>query len=88
MGHRHTQPDVLKRLARVEGHVRSIHKMVEEGRDCPEVLIQIAAVRSALDQVGRIILEGHIESCIAEAVREGRGDEAVGQLKDALKKFI
>ncbi|OGG55275.1 MAG: cytosolic protein [Candidatus Handelsmanbacteria bacterium RIFCSPLOWO2_12_FULL_64_10] len=88
MRHRHINPDVSRRLARIEGHVRSVQKMVEEGRDCPEVLIQIAAVRSALDQVGRIILEDHVEGCITEAVQDGRGDEAVRQLKDALKQFI
>jgi DNA-binding FrmR family transcriptional regulator len=63
--HHHTQTRaVLNRLSRIEGHVRSIKKMVEEERDCSDVLIQIAAVRSAIDRVGRVVLEDHLESCL------------------------
>jgi DNA-binding FrmR family transcriptional regulator len=80
--------EVINRLARIEGHVRSIKEMVAEGRDCPDLLIQIAAVRAALDQVGRIILEDHMESCIIRAVEDGSGHEAIADLKDALAKFI
>ncbi len=68
--------------------MRSIKEMVAEGRDCPDLLIQIAAVRAALDQVGRIILEDHMESCIIRAVKGGSGHEAIVDLKDALAKFI
>ena len=62
--------------------------MVEAGRDCSEVLIQVAAVRAALDQAGRLILEDHMEHCILDAVEEGRGQEALDDLKVALKRFI
>ncbi len=62
--------------------------MVEAGRDCSEVLIQVAAARAALDQAGRLILEDHMEHCILEAVEEGRGQEALDDLKVALKRFI
>ena len=55
---------VINRLSRVEGHIRSIKTMVEDGRDCSEVLIQIAAVRSAINKVGKIVLEDHLESCL------------------------
>jgi CsoR family transcriptional regulator, copper-sensing transcriptional repressor len=87
--HAHTQTQkVVNRLARIEGHVRSIKEMVQNGRDCPEVLIQIAAVQAALQQAGRIILEDHLEHCIIEAVQENNQKEAVEKFKDALTKFI
>jgi len=80
--------DVLDRLARVEGHVRGIGRMVEEDKDCPDILIQIAAVRSALDNVGRILLEDHMETCVLEAAKEGTYEKAITDLKNALGKFI
>ena len=86
--HTHLNKGVLNRLARVEGQVKSIRGMVESGRDCSEVLIQVAAARAALDQAGRVILEDHMEHCILEAVDEGRGQEALENLKVALKQFI
>ncbi len=86
--HTHLNKSVLNRLARIEGQVKSIRSMVEKGRDCSEVLIQVAAARGALDQAGRLILEDHMEHCILEAVDEGRGQEALENLKVALKQFI
>lgn len=90
MDHRHSKvfQDVLDRLARVEGHVRAVRRMWEEGKPCPALLTQIAAVRAALDQVGRIVLESHIEECVVSAVEEGRGKETIEELKEALNRFI
>jgi len=75
---------VLQRLAKVEGHVRGITKMVQDDRDCPAILLQIAAIQSALDKISKIILEDHIENCVARAVEEGRGEPVVRELKEAL----
>ncbi|MCH8293404.1 metal-sensing transcriptional repressor [Candidatus Poribacteria bacterium] len=87
--HSHTQTQkVVNRLAKIEGHVRSIKEMVQNGRDCPEVLIQVAAVQSALQQVGRVILEDHLEHCLIEAVQENSHKEPIEKFKDALAKFI
>jgi DNA-binding FrmR family transcriptional regulator len=88
MAHTHLNKSVLNRLARIEGQVKSIRSMVETGRNCSEVLIQVAAARAALDQAGRLILEDHMEHCILEAVDEDRGQEALEDLKVALKQFI
>ena len=63
-GHTHTHENtraVLNRLSRAIGHLQSVKRMVEEGRDCSEVLIQIAAVRSAIDNTGKIILQDHLK---------------------------
>jgi len=80
--------DILKRLARVEGHVRGIAKMVQEDKDCPAILLQIAAVQSALNKVSQIMLEDHIETCVAEAIKEGRGEAAVKELKKTIARLI
>jgi DNA-binding FrmR family transcriptional regulator len=79
---------VLKRLARIEGHVRAVKRMVEEGTSCPDVLVQIAAVRSALNSVGQVILEDHLRNCMVKAVQEGDFDDAMRDLKKSLDQFI
>ncbi len=79
---------VLDRLARIEGHVRAVRRMVEEDVACPEVLVQIAAVRSALNGAGRIILEDHVKSCLIDTVRDGDFESSFQDLKNSLDKFI
>lgn len=76
------------RLAKIEGHIHGIRKMVEEDRECSDILIQIAAVRSALDKVAEIVLEDHMETCLVEAVKSGKADESLAELKEALSKFF
>lgn len=68
--HAHTKA-VLNRLSRAIGHLERVRKMVEDGQDCSEVLIQLAAVRSALTNTGKVILKDHIDHCIVDAVEEG-----------------
>jgi DNA-binding FrmR family transcriptional regulator len=79
---------IVNRLSRIEGHIRGIKTMVTESRPCPEVLIQIAAVRGALDRVARIILDEHLSECIVRATKEGNIDEEIEQLKSALDRFL
>ena len=80
--------DVIKRLARIEGHVRGVKRMVEADKDCPSILLQIVAVRAALGKVSQIVLEDHIETCVVKAVQEGRGDEAIKELRDAIARLF
>ncbi len=86
--HSHTQTQaVLNRMSRAIGHMEAVKRMVEDGRDCSEVLIQIAAVRSAINNIGKIILEDHISHCIVDAVEHGDG-QALEDLKNAIDKFV
>ena len=86
--HQHTETkNVLNRLSRATGHLESIKKMVEEGRDCGDVLIQLAAVRSAINNVGRIILADHMEHCSADAVENG-DHEALDRFNSAIAQFL
>ncbi len=79
---------IINRLARIEGHIRGIKTMVQEDRSCPDVLIQVAAVRGGLDRVARIILDEHLSECIARAVNEGSAEAEIEALKKALDRFI
>lgn len=78
---------VVNRLARIIGHLESVKKMVEDGRDCSEVLVQIAAVKSALNNVGKVILQDHIRHCIVDAVEED-DQQAIDDLCAAIDKFM
>jgi DNA-binding FrmR family transcriptional regulator len=89
--HVHTEESlrrVVNRLSRVEGHIRGIKTMVQESRPCPDVLVQIAAVRGALDRVARMILDEHLTQCIARAAQEGNIDTEIEELKAALDRFL
>lgn len=89
--HVHTEESrrrVVNRLSRIEGHIRGIKTMVQENRACPDVLVQVAAVRGALDRVARIILDEHLTQCIARAAQEGNIDSEIDELKSALDRFL
>lgn len=84
--HEHTKA-VLNRLSRAIGHLQSVRRMVEEGRDCSEVLVQIAAVRSAIDNTGKLILQDHLKHCILNAAQEG-DQKAIDDLCQAIDKYM
>ena len=87
-GHVHeNQKAVINRLARAIGHLEKVKRMVEEGYDCSEVLVQLAAVRSALDNTGKVILQDHIRHCMVDAVAAG-DEDAVDDLCSAIEKFL
>ena len=88
MQHHEMSQDVLKRLARIEGHTKAVVRMYREGRDCSAVLQQIAAVQKAWDKIAKIILEDHVKGCIAKALHDGTGERALTDLQDALARFL
>lgn len=86
--HKHTQTKaVINRLSRAIGHLESVKKMVENGRDCSEVLIQLAAVRSALNNTAKVILKDHIEHCLVDAIETGDFEE-MENLNKAIELFM
>ena len=89
-GHYHHHENtkaVLNRLSRAIGHLESIKRMVEDGRDCSEVLIQLSAVKSAINNTGKVILEDHIKHCLVDAIESG-DIEAIEELNKAIDRFI
>ena len=84
--HTHTKA-VVNRLARAIGHLERVKAMVEEGRDCAEVLVQLAAVRSAINNAGKVVLKDHLEHCVADAM-ESRDRMAIDELNRAIEQFV
>ena len=87
-GHVHeNQKAVVNRLARAIGHLEKVKRMVEEGQDCSEVLVQLAAVRSAIDNTGKVILQDHMRHCMVDAVAAG-DENAIEDLCHAIERYM
>ncbi|ANY66588.1 cytosolic protein [Paenibacillus sp. BIHB 4019] len=84
--HKHRK-QIINRLARIEGHVRSVKEMTADGRDCSDILLQIAAVRKALDNAAKLLLKDHLESCVVDAIHHGE-KKTLEDLNKALEHFI
>ncbi len=78
---------IVNRIARAAGHLNAIGQMVEEGRDCSEVLIQLAAVRSAVNNIGKLIINDHMAHCITDAVEHGDQD-ALARFTEAMNIYL
>ena len=78
---------VTNRLARAIGHLESVKRMVEDDKDCSEILIQLMAVNAALKNTGKVILREHISHCIVDAIKQGDYD-AISELEKAIEQFM
>lgn len=85
--HHENTKAVLNRMNRAIGHMEAVKTMIEDDRDCSEVLIQIAAVRSAINNIGKIILEDHINHCLIDAIETG-DEQVLKDLNEAINKFV
>ena len=83
-----TRADLMARLARIEGHVRSVREMLEADESCEDLMTQLAAVRAATTQALVKLFEGHMETCVRSCVQTGKGQEALGGLKGALSTML
>lgn len=88
--HSHPHPNskaVSNRLAKAIGHLEAVKRMVDREEDCTEILVQLAAVRAAINNAGKVILMDHLSHCMVEAV-ENKELERLNEFGEAIKKFI
>ena len=88
--HHHSEEhrrEVSNRLARAIGHLQKVKQMVDDDEDCSDVLVQLAAVKSAINNTGKVILKDHMEHCIVHAVEDGY-TEMIDELNAAIDKFM
>lgn len=88
--HHHSEEhrrEVSNRLARAIGHLQKVKQMVDDDEDCSDVLVQLAAVKSAINNTGKVILKDHMEHCIVHAVEDG-DTEMIDELNAAIDKFM
>ena len=84
--HEHTKA-VINRLSRAAGHLSAVKKMVEEGRDCSEVLIQLSAVKAEISSTEKVILKDHLEHCVADALKNG-DEDSMKDLLSAIDRML
>lgn len=85
--HQRDNAKLLARLRKIEGQVRGVQRMLEEDRYCVDVLVQLAAIKAAVNRVGLELLESHTRGCVAGAVEAGDGEAAVTELMDVVRQF-
>lgn len=78
---------VDSRLASIEGHIKGIRKMVEEGKECTDILLQISAIESSIKKVGKLILKNHLEHCVIDAIKND-DESLIKELSILLEKYI
>lgn len=78
---------ITNRLVRIEGQIRGIKKMVEEDRECEDILVQISAASASLTNAARLVMEHHIEHCVVDGIKHGDEDETIRRLKKSLDQF-
>ncbi|MDM8514659.1 metal-sensitive transcriptional regulator [Desulfobacterales bacterium HSG16] len=77
----------LSRLKKAEGQIRGIMKMVEDEKYCIDIINQITAAERALNGVAKIVMKRHVESCVKEAILDGRGKDKINELIDTVYKY-
>lgn len=82
-----SKKSVQNRMARAIGHLNSVKKMIDENRDCSDILIQLSAVKAELNNLGKIILQDHLNHCIVDAIETG-DKEMLASLNNAIAKML
>ncbi|MBR2337426.1 MAG: metal-sensing transcriptional repressor [Clostridia bacterium] len=84
--HQHTKA-VLNRVSRAIGHLNAVKRMIEEERDCSEVLIQLSAIKAEIVNVSKVILKDHVDHCIVDAIK-ANDEESIASLKEAIDRLL
>ncbi|MCP2520617.1 metal-sensitive transcriptional regulator [Candidatus Aminicenantes bacterium AC-335-A11] len=80
--------ELIIRLKKIEGQIKGVLKMIEEGRDCDEILIQVASLRSAVNKIGVIILENYLKMCINKINKEKMDFEEIENFFEIFSKYV
>ena len=86
--HKLKKEDVIKRMSKIIGQLSGVKRMIEQDRDCPDVLLQIASARSALGKLGLMITEDHMEHCISDSFQKGKGQQSIVSMSNAIKHML
>ncbi len=82
------KPSLIARMKKIEGQARGIQRMLEEDRYCIDIVQQLTALSAAVDEVSLLILQDHIEGCVASAIREQHGEAHIKELIETLRKAM
>jgi DNA-binding FrmR family transcriptional regulator len=79
--------DLMNRLKRIEGQVKGVQRMLEENAYCPDIMVQVAAINSALNSFNKVLLAEHLKTCVVDDIKAGRED-TIEELTETLKKVM
>ena len=79
--------DLMNRLKRIEGQVKGVQKMLEEDAYCPDIMVQVSAINSALNSFNKVLLNEHLRTCVVDDIKAGRED-TIDELTETLKKVM
>ncbi|MBS4030009.1 MAG: metal-sensitive transcriptional regulator [Clostridiales bacterium] len=80
--------NIVNRLSRIEGQVKGIRKMIDEEQSCSEILMQIAAVKAAINKVGTLVFQTHFKHCLEKAAHDDSSDDFIEEVMKLLSKYI
>lgn len=83
-----SKEDILTRMKKIEGQVKGIQKMVEEEKKCCDIMVQISAIRSAINKVGGIIMDKYVKECMLDSLGNGRNEEKIDEIIDTIVKYV
>lgn len=80
--------DIMNRLKKIEGQVKGIQKMIDDDKCCSEVMVQISAIRSAINRVGGLIMDRYIKDCLKESLCNGKNNEEIDAVIETIVKYV
>jgi DNA-binding FrmR family transcriptional regulator len=83
-----SKEDILNRMKKIEGQAKGIQKMIEEDKCCGDIMVQISAIRSAINRVGGLIMDRYIKECLRESIKSGKEDEKVEEIIETIVKYV
>ena len=83
-----TKEDILNRMKKIEGQAKGIQKMIEEDKCCGDIMIQISAIRSAINRVGGFIMDRYIRECLRESLEDDKGDKRIEEVIETIVKYV
>lgn len=83
-----SKEDILNRMKKIEGQSKGIQKMIEEDKCCGDIMVQISAIRSAINRVGGLIMDRYIKDCLKESLKDNKSDERIEEVIETIVKYV
>jgi len=83
-----SKEDILNRMKKIEGQAKGIQKMIEDDKCCGDIMVQISAIRSAINRVGGLIMDRYVKECLKESLKNGKGDESIDEIIETIVKYV
>lgn len=83
-----SKEDILNRMKKIEGQAKGIQKMIEEDKCCGDIMVQISAIRSAINRVGGLIMDRYVKDCLRESLKNDKSDASIDEVIETIVKYV